>query len=267
MTAIDATMWTVLSVLLLGAAFAAVNMVRPALIRDRGALALIQLTVYAALLVLMRRLHFPHTDARVVFGTRPGRWVHYPIAALLGVAIQVPTGALYEAILARWPTDSLSSSLAEAFTTLPMWRKVTAGVGLLLTTPLIEETFFRGALFGTLRRQHGAAAVVVVTTVLFALIHLQPQALVPIAMVGAALAFLRVASGSMWPGVVLHTTYNAVTFWAIASGAAERPDADEPWPPWLVLAGTVVTAGLLALADYFRAKDKQAAPAAPEEQS
>ncbi len=264
MTAIEATLWTILSVLALGVAFAAVSAIHPALVRDRGILALVQLAVYAAMLVLMRRLHFAATPLAEIFATRPGRWVFYPIAALLGVAIQVPTNALYEAILARWPTEGLSSDLAEAFTTLPLWRKVTAGAGLLLTTPLIEEAFFRGALFGALRRQHGAAAVVIVTTVLFAIIHIQPQALVPIGMVGAALAFLRAASGSIWPCLLLHTTYNAVTFYAIASGAADSPDANEPWPAWLVLSGTVVTAGLLALTDWFRAKDKEAAAASKE---
>jgi membrane protease YdiL (CAAX protease family) len=236
----------------------------PASSHDHGARSAAQLAVYVGLLVLMRRMHFGASPAGTILAVQPGRWVYYPIAALLGIALQIPSTALYEAILARFPAGALAEEFAGSFTALPLWRQVAAGIGIVVTTPLIEETFFRGAVFGTLRRQHGAVATGIVTTVLFALIHLQPQAFLPIGMVGASLALLRAASGSMWPGVVLHVAFNGVTFYAIASGAADQPDAATPWPVWFVMAGTVVSAGLLALVEHLRARDKEAAAASKE---
>ncbi|MBK8255375.1 MAG: CPBP family intramembrane metalloprotease [Polyangiaceae bacterium] len=195
---------------------------------------------------------FSKGNTREVLGLVGTRWFFYPLGLLLGAAIQLPASGLYDAISARWPVESPSAEFSQIFSTLPLWRKVAAGVGLIGTTPLVEELFFRGALFGTLKRRHSAVSVVIATSVLFAFVHTQPQLYLPIAMVGAALAFLRVASGSVLPGLFMHAGFNGVTFWAIASGFAETPEADEPTPVKLVILGAVVSAGLLALADYFR---------------
>jgi uncharacterized protein len=267
MSAVEATLWTIGSVVALVWVHSTLTGKWPWLTRDRGAAAGMQAVVYLALLWLVRFVYFPVTRPGVVLGTRPARWVYYPLAVLLGVAIQFPATGLYEAILARWPAPAMASDFAEAFATLPTWRKVTAGIGLLVTTPLVEEAFFRGALFGTLRRRNGPVSVVIMTSVLFALIHMQPQGYLPIAMVGGALAFLRIASGSMWPGVVGHMAFNGVTFYAIAGGAAESAEASAPTPVLDVVIGTVVTAGLLALADFFRSRERRPGEAVPEEPS
>lgn len=267
MTAVEATLWAIGSIVALGMAWAAVQRVSPGLLRDRGAGALVQALVYVALLALVRFVYFPATRAGVVLGARPGRWVFYPIALLLGLAIQFPASGLYEAIIARFPATPPSEEFAEAFSTLPMWKKMTAAAGLVVTTPLVEEAFFRGALFGTLRRHHGAVTVVIMTSMLFALIHIQPQLFLPIGMVGAAIAFLRVASGSIWPGVLCHMAFNGLTFWAIAAGASESSPASEPTPVLEVVIGTVVTAGLLALTDHLRPRDADADRGPSEEQS
>lgn len=267
MTAVEATLWTIGSVVAFVSVGSAVQALWPSVIRDRGATALLQVLVYGALLWLLRFVYFPTARAVDVLGLRSGRWVYYPIAALLGLAIQFPAGGLYDAILARWPAPAMASDFAEAFNTLPRWKQVTAGIGLLVTTPLVEEAFFRGVLFGTLRRRHGWPGVLIMTAVLFSLIHLQPQAYLPIAMVGAALAFLRVSSGSMWPSVVGHMAFNGATFYAIASGASETAQASDPVPVTEVVVGTVVTAGLLALADWFRVQDQPEMPTISEERS
>lgn len=264
MTAVEATLWAIGSVVALVAVATAIHERWPSLKQDRGANALIQAVVYAALLWLVRFVYFPATRPGIVLGTRPGRWVYYPIAAALGVAIQFPASGLYEAILQRWPAPALAEDFAGTFADLPLWKKATAGLGLLVLTPLVEEAFFRGAIFGTLRRRHGALSVGLMTSVLFALIHFQPQGYLPIAMVGATLAFLRAASGSMWPGFVCHMAFNGVTFYAIAGGLTEA-QADEPTPVLQVIVGTVITGGLLALVDWFRAKDRTAEPVPPEE--
>jgi sodium transport system permease protein len=83
-----------------------------------------------------------------------------------------------------------------------------------------EEALFRGALLPALLTRLRAPAAVLVSAALFGAIHTMPtkdgdvtlyqvpQALV----VGLALGVLRLRSGSLLPGILAHTLYNATTF-------------------------------------------------------
>lgn len=257
MSFVEATLWAIGSVVAVISTYQLVSRVQPAIKDDPAASSLCQLVAYLMLLVLIQTVYFPRTKLREMFATQRGSWVFYPIAAALGVSILFPASAIYEAALARWPDKAQGPEILGAFQSLPPWRKAAAAVGLCVTTPLVEEALFRGALFGTLRRRNAAALVVVATASLFALVHLQPQLFLPIAMVGAALAFLRVASGSIWPGVVLHVAFNTLSFYAQVTSVG---DAEESTPTWQVLTGTVATAGLLALAEHLRTKKVFTAP-------
>src|SRR5262249_19965984 len=158
-----------------------------------------QVLAYVVLLLALQAIYFQRTKPSAVLGLGLGKWYFYPIALLLGFAIHLPADGLYEAILARWPDSSTADDFLRGFSDLPFGRRAAAGAGLVLPTPLVEEAFFRGALFGTLRRRLSIAPVVVATAVLFGLVHIEPQKYLPIGIVGASLAFLRAASGSLWP--------------------------------------------------------------------
>jgi membrane protease YdiL (CAAX protease family) len=269
MSVLEAMLWTFGSIYAANSLHQLAVKLLPAAKDDPAAFTVCQAVAYLGLMVLIQTVYFRKTDLREIFATRRGSWVFYPIAALLGVAILIPTSALYEAALARWPDTAQGTEILKAFDGLPLWRKVAAGFAICGVTPLVEEALFRGALFGTLRRRHPAAFVVSLTASLFAIVHVQPQLLLPIAMVGAALAFLRVASGSIWPGVVLHMAFNGFSFYLQMTTGADTDG--EATPVWLVLSGTVVTAGLLALVEHLRSKKVFTAPdiehqAPPEEE-
>lgn len=267
MTIVEATLWAIGSVVALDLLRQAVDRFQPSLRRDIAAFSLCQLIAYLALLLVIQTVYFPKTRLSVIFGARPGSWVFYPIAALLGIAIHFPADGLYEVILARWPAPTPAEEVQRALSELPLWRQVATGIGLVVTTPLIEEALFRGAIFGTLRRNHGAIVVVICTAMLFALIHVQPQVFLPIGLVGAALAFLRLASGSMWPGVILHMTFNGLTFYLLLQERGDSADAADFIPKWMVVTGTIASGGLLALTDFLRTRKKQASPRIEEEPS
>jgi uncharacterized protein len=77
-------------------------------------------------------------------------------------------------------------------------------------TPLGEELAFRGVLANALAR-FGPVVSVVVSTIVFALAHGINLALVPAIIVGATAALLLHATGSIWPGAVVHAVNNGVT--------------------------------------------------------
>ncbi|OGW63041.1 MAG: hypothetical protein A2V83_04415 [Nitrospirae bacterium RBG_16_64_22] len=78
--------------------------------------------------------------------------------------------------------------------------------------PLFEEFFFRGFVFATLRTRFGFAAAGVVSSFIFAAIHLDPGTLLPLAGLGLVLAYALEKTGSLWPAVAIHGLWNAVTF-------------------------------------------------------
>jgi membrane protease YdiL (CAAX protease family) len=74
--------------------------------------------------------------------------------------------------------------------------------------PLAEEYLFRGLLLRALDRQWGGWSALLGTTLFFTVYH-PPIAWPAVGLVGLVLAVLAKATGSLWPGVLLHAVYNA----------------------------------------------------------
>ncbi len=87
------------------------------------------------------------------------------------------------------------------------WWLLLAGI---LVAPVVEELFFRGFLYAGLAQRYTWRRAAVITSALFALIHLQPFAIPPIFILGYIFAYLYRRSGSIWPAVVMHVSTNAL---------------------------------------------------------
>ena len=79
--------------------------------------------------------------------------------------------------------------------------------------PVGEEVFFRGFVLPGLIGRFGVPAAVVVSSGLFALFHLDPGMLVPTFLLGAALAWIYLKTGSIWPSIMAHGMQNALALW------------------------------------------------------
>jgi membrane protease YdiL (CAAX protease family) len=78
--------------------------------------------------------------------------------------------------------------------------------------PLAEEFFFRGYFFGALRK-NGFWFAALLTGLAFGIVHVfgSPIAfIVPLALLGTALCFIREKTGSLYPGIALHCINNSV---------------------------------------------------------
>jgi membrane protease YdiL (CAAX protease family) len=85
--------------------------------------------------------------------------------------------------------------------------------------PVVEELMFRGLGFSLLSR-FGPRAAVLGTGVLFGLVHGFLVALPIFVIVGLSLGWLRMRTGSVYPGMLMHGTFNAVaTILAVSLGA------------------------------------------------
>jgi CAAX protease family protein len=79
--------------------------------------------------------------------------------------------------------------------------------------PVVEELMFRGLGFSLLLR-YGTAAAIVVTAALFALGHGVVEGLPIFVFLGLGLAFMRARTESVYPGIALHATFNAISLLA-----------------------------------------------------
>jgi membrane protease YdiL (CAAX protease family) len=144
---------------------------------------------------------------------RGGWWL--PLA-LLGGALTVVW--VYFAVLAALGAEPGSNIPEEAFDNVPL--VVLVGVLSLGLAPFMEETFFRGFLFGGLRGRWGAFWAALGTGFLFALAHIDPIVFIPFTAVGMLFAWGYVYSGSLLASMIAHLLFNGLSFGLAVSGVA-----------------------------------------------
>lgn len=76
--------------------------------------------------------------------------------------------------------------------------------------PAIEEIFFRGFAYSVFRRRLGAGLAMVSTAVVFAVLHVNLIAFLPIFVLGVFLAYLYEVTGSLVPSMTAHMLHNLI---------------------------------------------------------
>jgi hypothetical protein len=102
----------------------------------------------------------------------------------------------------RWQHSDLGPYLAN-------WL-VVAGVA-----PFVEELTFRGLGYSLLVRRIGSTFTIAVIGILFAASHGFLQALPELAVLGCVLAWLRSRFDSVYPGMIVHATFNSIALAAV----------------------------------------------------
>jgi membrane protease YdiL (CAAX protease family) len=83
-------------------------------------------------------------------------------------------------------------------------------VAVVLVAPVVEETFFRGFVFGGLRARYDWRWAAAISAALFAAAHAQITFFIPAFILGYLFAYLYQKSNSIWPGMILHTLVNGL---------------------------------------------------------
>ncbi len=106
----------------------------------------------------------------------------------------------------------------------PMALRIALAIAVTTLGPLVEEVLFRGALLSAFLQRWRTGVAVLLSTLLFVLVHLpgmhyQWYGLPDLLLLALALSGLRLASGSIWPAVLAHAANNllAVMAWFLAS--------------------------------------------------
>jgi len=124
----------------------------------------------------------------------------------------------YASVLHLHGRDKLPSEFGTSKSTAAL---IAAAVFVCVLAPIAEEFFFRGFIFGALRRLRvpvggrdlGTWLAAVLTGLLFGLAHLgsaSAQYLVPLAFLGFVLCLIRWRTGSLYPCMALHCANNSL---------------------------------------------------------
>jgi hypothetical protein len=234
-----------------------------ALLRRGARLDLVSLTggealVYVLAVFGVLRVHAAPKKAKDALGLRrsdPG------LAALglgLGLALLLPVESIRQLMERRWPTPV--EELAARATLLSadsVGQKLVIVLCVACVGPLVEELFFRGALFGALARNRGAAGAAITVAVAFTLSHLDFRTWPALIVVAAVLSHLRAASGSLLPCLALHVGFNAATVIALFTGVSSvtRP---MPLSPSVVVSSWLVTMLLVGSVHWLALRSPEA---------
>lgn len=86
---------------------------------------------------------------------------------------------------------------------------------LVFVAPFAEELLFRGYLFGKLRKHTKVWVAVLLTSVLFALVHFQWNVGLDVFALSIVLCVLRVLTGSLWSALFLHMLKNGFAYYLL----------------------------------------------------
>lgn len=178
-------------------------------------LSLVQVTV---VLMLVRPALVSGAGRQGTLGLKPprqGLWV-LVLAVVAGLALW---------LLGHLPMHFIPATSQSAVGAMVAWPSGSLAVALVsVLSPLVEEVFFRGFVYGTLARRFGALAAFLCTICVFSVVHL-PQTwgawggFAAVTITGIGLTALRLWSGSIVVPAVAHLAHNsAITLlWVITA--------------------------------------------------
>jgi CAAX protease family protein len=192
-----------------------------------------------------------------LFGLRPVEWLRLkgaPPAVFFCAAVGVAAvGILADQTIfflhSLWPGVFNAAQLedfakvfahAGTFWFIVLTLVVTIGPG------IGEELFFRGFILRAFRKDISAVPAVLLTAVLFGLIHMDWLQGVGAGIIGVYLGFIALRSGSLWPAVVAHAINNLISaIYSRYDAAGAAVAWYEGHPSWLLLAAASVLGAMI----------------------
>ncbi|MCC7491778.1 MAG: CPBP family intramembrane metalloprotease [Fimbriimonadaceae bacterium] len=167
-----------------------------------------QLGLLLVVLLVPAATRVPATEALGWRPIRPGVLLLAGVGCLAFSLLGDAAVAGLQALGLQAPS-SLARILA-ALSALSLPARVAIAVGAALLPACCEELLFRGVLLTAWLPRWGPRAAILVTSLLFGLIHFDGVQSVSATIMGLYLGLLRYRSGSVWPCVAAHAANNAV---------------------------------------------------------
>ena len=185
--------------------------------------------------------------------------------------IAAPLADISKNLLTHWPgLNEMAKKMEEGYSeqivvlsNLKSWSEFLMAIIIMAFFPaLFEEIFFRGALQNLLERWWKAPLMaVIVTSLLFSLIHMSVYLFLSRAILGFILGLIYQHSKNLWVNIIAHFLNNVVAviqlFWISRhNGKIEVDKLDPKFPLWGGLIAVGITYGLFLLFNKVSAKNR-----------
>jgi membrane protease YdiL (CAAX protease family) len=145
--------------------------------------------------------------------------VGWGVVATIGASL---LGAAVVFVLESLGIETAPQTAEQAISLIDPWLAVLAVV---ILAPIAEEVFFRGVVFNALLREAGSRWAYIGSAALFAVIHLEPVAMLPLFALGLALAWVYQRTRNLLAPIAMHATVNGI---AVALVLLDRFDLIRP---------------------------------------
>ncbi len=137
--------------------------------------------------------------------------------APIGYAIYLALAAIFSQLMSmlfQWFNNNEAQDVG--FTTsLEGFDRIIAVISLVFIAPIAEEIIFRGWLYGKLRNRIKLPLAIIITSLLFAILHGQWNVGVSVFALSLVLCGLREVTGTIWSGMILHMLSNGIAFYLL----------------------------------------------------
>lgn len=165
-------------------------------------------------LITIRRGNGPRTDLKLYWS-----WRNVALGLVFGVGglvISVPAAFVYVWVVGSDASTAVGDVFGGVRTSLPI--AVIVFLVVVLVAPLCEEVVYRGMLWGALERRWGRWAALVVSTIVFALAHLEFTRFPLLLVVAIPIGLARLYSGGLLASIVAHQVTNVLPGIVLALG-------------------------------------------------
>lgn len=104
--------------------------------------------------------------------------------------------------------NSMPDVLKEQFKEIAFSSPLLAILAVGIFAPIAEEILFRGAIFNLIKDNIGKYAALIISSILFALIHLNIYQASYTIFIGLFLGIILMKTGSLWLAIIFHIVYN-----------------------------------------------------------
>jgi sodium transport system permease protein len=185
---------------------------------------------------LLMTIMLTRSPRRTLLLRWPPLW-SVPAAALLAIALHPAVIVLAQIVQQLYPvSESLKEAMQLAFDPKPpLWQLIAV---LALMPAVCEELAFRGFMLSGLRHLGHKWQAIILSSVFFGVVHTVLHQSIVSCIVGMAIGYLAVQSGSLLTAVVYHFVHNSLPL-VLAYWLDSSPSAEDRWS-WLVTKGSDV---------------------------
>lgn len=149
-------------------------------------------------------------------------------------------------------------------------RGVWAFMAVVVIAPLLEEWICRGQIFGSLRTRYGVVRSLLLSALIFGLMHVQPVPVLNAFVLGLVLGFIYHKTNTLLSSILLHALYNGTAYALTMAGYGESSFSElfgTHRTLYLLFYGVALVLLIVSLAAIWRMVTAPEAAAVPAEAS